>query len=1057
MDSIDIEIQASSGKGIEGLQQLIDTLKVVNQTLNNTQNLTKKFDTTMKKIKKNFKSLEKIKIPKAPQVPNGDNKNKDKKLSNIEKLNKRLATLNGLTSLTTGRIKSMFNTIGKSRVAKVGLRALDLGFGNISNKISEASKRVRGLIKDFSKYALALYGIRSAFYAVRNVSNEFLSSQDAVAKQLKVNIDYLKFSLGSLLAPVIDYLTNAMYKLLQIIQYIVYYFAKINIFAGRSAKNYAAMGASAGKAAKEAQKQLQAFDELNNINLEKNSGSGGGAGDLTPGFDLSEVQDLKPLFDDIENWAKKLADKINNALYSIKWDLILEGAEKLANGLAKFLNDFTYYLNWEELGYSISQGFNTALIFADTFFQKYDWSFLGKSIATGFNTALDTIQWDVLGRKLTDGIRATILTLEGFVTTFNWIEFGKKVAEALSSAFFNIPWSDLGNTLNVGIQGIFDSINTFLDTMPWSEIGETIGKFLNDINWSEIFKKLFIAVGKIAAGLTDLLWSAIFSGSNTKIIIASLVASFVALKASIKGLFIVTELVVKFKALVEVAGGIDKLKATVVGFSKAFAGITLFITGSVMAVKNFVDAWQNGLNLVNGAFIVLGVTLSSIGLLILGVSAPIVAIVAAVTLATGAIALLTKAFVSNKAAIKDSEQAQKDYDAALQESKQAEDDYKNAIARANDTFERLQEVQEETKLSGEELFNKVQEGTLIYAELTAEQKRVYKAYKDNKEAQDEVQAATEKMKEAKKEEIKQSFEHQLALAKESKNYDDFKKSVVEAFESEKISADEARDLIERSMAGMSDASEKTFMEDLPGDIKEGLDPDRYSSIAEKFKEGFTAWWDNLKNVVSDWWTEYVEPWFTWQKWFELGINAFFSIRSALRELQNFHPIRDWWTENVEPYFTWQKWLELALKGVEGIQKAFSNLNIKIKMPHFSWTTQPIGGTVGKILSALNLPASLPKLNVSWYADGGYPDVGELFVANEAGPEMIGKIGNKTTVANNDQITKSIAQAAYEAMNKALNENDNNGQPLNIYFGNERLYSGYTKHKSQASNQYGISI
>ena len=127
------------------------------------------------------------------------------------------------------------------------------------------------------------------------------------------------------------------------------------------------------------------------------------------------------------------------------------------------------------------------------------------------------------------------------------------------------------------------------------------------------------------------------------------------------------------------------------------------------------------------------------------------------------------------------------------------------------------------------------------------------------------------------------------------------------------------------------------------------------------------------------------------------------------------------------------------------------------MPHFSWTSQPIGGTVGKILSALNLPASLPKLNVSWYADGGYPDVGELFVANEAGPEMIGKIGNKTTVANNDQITKSIAQAAYEAMNKALNENNNDGQPLNIYFGNERLYSGYTKHKSQASNQYGISI
>lgn len=1053
MDSIDIEIESSSEKSTKGIQKLINTLSSLKNSLNSTQKTANKFNSFMSNFKNSFKNFKTPQISQ-PKInfPNGNNGKK-----RIEELKERFNSLNEKINSITGRIRKMFNVIAKSRIAKTGLRVLDLGFGNISNKISEASKRVRRLIKDFSKYALALYGIRSAFYAVRNVSNEFLSSQDAVAKQLKVNIDYLKFSLGSLLAPVIDYLTNAMYKLLQIIQYIVYYFAKINIFAGRSAKNYAAMGASAGKAAKEAQKQLQAFDELNNINLEKNSGSGGGAGDLTPGFDLSEVQDLKPLFDDIENWAKKLADKINNALYSIKWDLILEGAEKLANGLAKFLNDFTYYLNWEELGYSISQGFNTALIFADTFFQKYDWSFLGRSIATGFNTALDTIQWDVLGRKLTDGIRAAILTLEGFVTTFNWVKFGKKVAEALSSAFFNIPWSDLGNTLNVGIQGVFDSINTFLDTMPWDKIGETIGKFLNDINWSEIFKKLFTAIGKTVAGLTDLLWSAIFSGSNTKII-ASLVASFVALKASIKGLFIVTELAAKFKALVEVAGGIDKLKASVLSFSKAFAGITLFITGSIVAVKNFADAWQNGLNLVNGAFIVLGVTLSSIGLLILGVSAPIVAIVAAVTLATGAIALLTKAFFGNKAAIKDSEQAQKDYDAALQESKQAEDDYINAIDRASDTLTRLQEVQTETGLNGEELYKKVQEGTLTYANMTEEQKRTYKAYKDNIEAQKEAEEATEKMTEAKKEEIKQSFENQLALSKESKNYDELKKSVVDAYEKGEISAEEARDIIERAMAGMSTSSEQTFMEDLPGDIKEGLDPQKYDSAADKFGQSFKGWWDNLKHVVGDWWNENVAPWFTKEKWQELGEKAKKGIKEKFEEFkQNFHPIKDWWDTHIAPWFTKEKWIELAKKGVEGIKDAFSNLNIKIKMPHFSWTSQPIGGTVGKILSALNLPASLPKLNVSWYADGGYPDVGELFVANEAGPEMIGKIGNKTTVANNDQITKSIAQAAYEAMNKALNENNNDGQPLNIYFGNERLYSGYTKHKSQASNQYGISI
>lgn len=1055
MDSIDIEIQSSSEKSTQGIQKLINTLSSLKNSLNSTQKTANKFNSFMSNFKNSFKNFKtpKISQPKI-NLPNGNGSKK-----RIEELKEKFSSLNEKINSITGRIKKMFNTIAKSRIAKVGLKTLDFGFGNISNKISETTNRIRKLIKDFSKYALALYGIRSAFYAVRNVSNEFLSSQDATAQQLKANIDYLKFSLGSLLAPVIEYLTNLMYKLLQVIQYIVYFFAKINIFAGRSAKNYASMGASAGKAAKEAQKQLQAFDELNNINLNNNSGSGGGGGGaITPDFDLSKINEgLKPLFDDIDNWGKKLADKINNALYSIKWDVILDGAEKLANGLANFLNDLTYYLDWEEIGYSIAQGFNTALIFVDTFFQKYQWGTLGKNIAEGLNMAISTIKWDVFGKKLTDGIRAAILTLEGFVTTFKWIEFGQKIAEALSSAFFNIPWDNLGNALNEGIKGIFDSIDTFLDTMPWSKIGETIGKFLNDINWKDIFKRVFKTIGKIASGLTDILWSAIFSGKDTAIL-AGLIASFVSLKAAIKGLIIVADVATKFKALVEVAGGIDKLKTSVLSFSKAFSGITLFITGSIVAVKNFVDAWQNGLNLVNGAFIVLGVTLSSIGLLILGVSAPIVAIVAVVTLAVGTIALLTKAFFSNKAAIKDTEQAQKDYDAALQESKQAQEDYESAIDRASDTFERLKEAQDETGLSGEELYQKVQDGTLTYADMTAEQKKVYKAYKDNKQAQDEAQAATEKMTEAKKEEIKQSFENQLALAKESKNYDEFKKSVVEAFENGKISADEARDLIERSMAGMSDASEQTFMEDIPDDIKDGLDPDKYSSTSEKFKEGFTGWWDNLKNVVSDWWTQHVSPWFTKEKWQELAENAKKGIKEKFEEFKNnFKPIKDWWDTHIAPWFTKEKWSELAQKGVEGIKNAFSNLNIKIKMPHFSWTSQPIGGTVGKILSALNLPASLPKLNVSWYADGGYPDVGELFVANEAGPEMIGKIGNKTTVANNDQITKSIAQAAYEAMNRALNENNNDGQPFNIYFGNERLYSGYTKHKSQASNQYGISI
>lgn len=87
----------------------------------------------------------------------------------------------------------------------------------------------------------------------------------------------------------------------------------------------------------------------------------------------------------------------------------------------------------------------------------------------------------------------------------------------------------------------------------------------------------------------------------------------------------------------------------------------------------------------------------------------------------------------------------------------------------------------------------------------------------------------------------------------------------------------------------------------------------------------------------------------------------------------------------------------------------------VKMPHFTWTSTPADGWIAKVLSALNLPTSLPKLNVSWYANGGFPATGQMFVARENGlPEMVGTIGNKTAVANNDQIVASIQGGVYAA-------------------------------------------
>lgn len=67
---------------------------------------------------------------------------------------------------------------------------------------------------------------------------------------------------------------------------------------------------------------------------------------------------------------------------------------------------------------------------------------------------------------------------------------------------------------------------------------------------------------------------------------------------------------------------------------------------------------------------------------------------------------------------------------------------------------------------------------------------------------------------------------------------------------------------------------------------------------------------------------------------------------------------------------------------------------------------------------VELLEQLKKYKVKGYATGGFPTTGELFFANEAGPELVGRIGSKTAVANNDQIISGISDGVYRAMMSA---------------------------------------
>ncbi len=86
-----------------------------------------------------------------------------------------------------------------------------------------------------------------------------------------------------------------------------------------------------------------------------------------------------------------------------------------------------------------------------------------------------------------------------------------------------------------------------------------------------------------------------------------------------------------------------------------------------------------------------------------------------------------------------------------------------------------------------------------------------------------------------------------------------------------------------------------------------------------------------------------------------------------------------------------------------------------------WLGNAAGGVVDWLGNAASNVIDFFK-GIFGFASGGFPDAGQLFIAREAGAEMVGSMGGHTAVANNDQIVEGIregVEAAMERQNQLL--------------------------------------
>lgn len=153
-----------------------------------------------------------------------------------------------------------------------------------------------------------------------------------------------------------------------------------------------------------------------------------------------------------------------------------------------------------------------------------------------------------------------------------------------------------------------------------------------------------------------------------------------------------------------------------------------------------------------------------------------------------------------------------------------------------------------------------------------------------------------------------------------------------------------------------------------------------------------------------------------------------------------------------------------LDSISKLWKGFINGAIGVFTGFVNGIIDGINWVIGKVNSVITFFGGTPiniigHISIPTFANGGFVDEGQLFIAREAGAEMVGGIGRKTAVANNDQIVEGIAAgvtvandgvvAAIYALLNAVQDKE-----MSVSIGDEvvgRSYDRYTERRGVRVN------
>lgn len=199
----------------------------------------------------------------------------DKQASKIDKVYSKLDRIKAKQTENNAKVQEFKDKIESIKINKV------------QNQINNIGKGIQGQISKIGKMAFAIIGIRTAWNAVRSV----ISIVSQYNSQVSTDLEYMGYCIANALVPIVQSLIKLLYTALSYINAISTAWFGINLFSNSSAKNFKKMkdGASGtAKSAKEIQKSLQGFDEMN-ILQDNSSSTGESDGNPLPNIEKIET------------------------------------------------------------------------------------------------------------------------------------------------------------------------------------------------------------------------------------------------------------------------------------------------------------------------------------------------------------------------------------------------------------------------------------------------------------------------------------------------------------------------------------------------------------------------------------------------------------------------------------------------------------------------------------------------------------------------------------------------------------------------------------------------